>query len=101
MNNKGSYFKTGKYPGDILKKVNDINATGSIINKGKYSVKGAIGGALIGFVTFSFLNKNKFVGTIIGGLIGAIGGNIYNKIDENLKLYKEFKNQKNESTTVS
>jgi uncharacterized membrane protein len=99
--NKGIYFKTGKYPGDVLKMMKNTNATGSIINKSKYSVKGAIAGGLIGFVTFSFLNKSKFAGTTIGALIGAIAGNVYNKIDENIKLFKEYKSSQILTTTTN
>ena len=89
--NKGIYFKNGKYPGDMLKSVGNFNATGSLINKSKYSVRGAFVGGIIGFSLFSFLNKSKIAGTAIGALIGAFAGNIYNKIDENIKLFKEYK----------
>lgn len=95
---KGIYFKTGKYPGDMLNNVGNLNAAGSLFNKSKYSIRGAIIGGLGGFVLFSFLNKNKIVGTTIGAVIGAFGATIYNKINENIQLLKEYKQtQQNET----
>lgn len=92
LHNRFSYFAKGSYPGDIINKAKrNANATGTLVNKSKYTVRGAIAGAIVGFIGFAAFHKNKYAGVVIGAISGAFIGNVYAKIDEKLKVLNDIK----------
>ena len=87
---KKGYFKKGQYPGDIIEKAQSVNSSGSLITKSKYTVRGAIAGAVIGWIGFKLLRKKGWIGLLVGTFGGALAGNMYSKLEDKIKIIQEY-----------
>lgn len=86
-------------PESLKDKIKDLKSGKlgkSIIGNGKYAVKGAMVGLVVGFVASILLKQNKML-WCLGGILG--GGLIYGKLGE--KLEAGFKKPVQNTTTAT
>jgi hypothetical protein len=95
MSNNYLNIDTGQPdPKAILKKVKGIKNPSSLINRSKYSIRGAIIGLALGFMVSAHYRKSKMMGSVIGVIGGALCGDLY------VKLTDKVKNKKQENGTL-
>ena len=74
--------------GKIMDSIKSPKNVGGNFTKNKYAVRGGITGAIVGFIVFSYLNKDKFIGTLLGSVAGVFVGSTYFKTEKKVKVKK-------------
>lgn len=83
------YFNTNSSPAESLKNIKNLKKPSLLLSKSKYTVRGGVLGGILGLSLAYYTQKNRVISTVVGIVLGSIGGDFYSKLVNNINIKKE------------